>query len=684
MAEKKKKKQADFKARDGNLNTFGVKVKKPDKKVKKETRKPHQSTFGQKVQKLETENKEQAGSDVFSEEKTFTGEKKESHKSKNETFGQIVQKSGEEQKADYHRRDTYRQSQKKTDVHRKRVQKEQGSRKERNKTFTGNNKNDFSKDSFNNDSRSEFIGSDKLKRKQKQAEKAAEKVRRAREKLPKKREYTLKRVFDEKTGKAKYVIVPLEIEKPYRPDGITKKALYRVQMEGRNFIHDKIAENEKENAAVEGFHKIEQCGEDLFAFVYRQYRGREYRQRKKVANLEKKQFKKEVNFRYQKFLEENPQIKKKTVQKRVQKHRIKREYLKARQKKAATKTAQEAIFKSNNVLTVAARKLQEIARRNISVFIMAGIIALLLLMIMTSMVSCGAMFTGTKTTILASSYLSEPKEIDAADLQFTRLELDLQKKIDNIEIDYPGYDEYLYDLGKIGHDPFVLISYLSAVHIQFTANEVAGDIQELFNEMYELTTTSYKETRTRTVTNSNGQTSQEKYEVTILKVVLTVKPLESIVAAKMNAEQKETCGVYMETGGLLQQFASPIDLYWYNHISSYYGYRKNPNTGTEELHRGVDIALPIGTTVYASHDGVVTDAAYDNYYGNYVVIEKDGYTTKYAHMDSFQVNMGQKVKKGDVIGKSGNSGKCKESHLHIECLYNGKYYNPLFYFDVEK
>lgn len=140
----------------------------------------------------------------------------------------------------------------------------------------------------------------------------------------------------------------------------------------------------------------------------------------------------------------------------------------------------------------------------------------------------------------------------------------------------------------------------------------------------------------------------------------------------------------METGGLLQQFASPIDLYWYNHISSYYGYRKNPNTGTEELHRGVDIALPIGTTVYASHDGVVTDAAYDNYYGNYVVIEKDGYTTKYAHMDSFQVNMGQKVKKGDVIGKSGNSGKCKESHLHIECLYNGKYYNPLFYFDVEK
>ena len=84
------------------------------------------------------------------------------------------------------------------------------------------------------------------------------------------------------------------------------------------------------------------------------------------------------------------------------------------------------------------------------------------------------------------SYLSKPKEIDAADLQLTRLELDLQNEIDRVETDYPGYDEYSYNLGAIGHNPFTLIGYLSAVHTEFTASEVESEIQALFDEMYTL------------------------------------------------------------------------------------------------------------------------------------------------------------------------------------------------------
>ena len=320
-------------------------------------------------------------------------------------------------------------------------------------------------------------------------------------------------------------------------------------------------------------------------------------------------------------------------------------------------------------------------------------------MIMTSVSSCGAMFADTQSTVLAASYLSEPAEIDATDLQFTRLELDLQNEIDNIETDYPGYDEYSYNLGEIGHNPFTLIGYLSAVHTEFTASEVESEVQALFGEMYTLTLTPDTETRTRTVTKTGTRTvtdpvtgeeteeeyeyeEEEEYEVSILRVVLTVKPLETIVAGKMDAEQTEIYAMYAETGGFLQQFASPLDLYWYNYISSYYGYRKNPNTGNEELHRGVDIAVPTGTIVYAAHDGTVTTATYDSYYGNYVVIEKDGYTTKYAHMDSLSVSAGQSITKGTVIGTTGSTGSSTGSHLHIECLYNGEYYNPLFYFDV--
>ena len=450
---------------------------------------------------------------------------------------------------------------------------------------------------------------------------------------------------------------------------------------------------------MEGAHKAEQKAEELIGFVKRHYKGKEARQRAKIAKLEKKQFQKEVNFQYQKFLEENPQMQKKALQKRLQKQRIKREYLKARQKGAATKAAQEAVSKTANTATAIAKKLQEIASKNVSVLITVGIMAVLLIMFMTSVSSCGAMFADTQSTVLAASYLSEPAEIDATDLQFTRLELDLQNEIDNIETDYPGYDEYSYNLGEIGHNPFTLIGYLSAVHTEFTASEVESEVQALFDEMYTLTLTPDTETRTRTVTKTGTRTvtdpvtgeeteeeyeyeEEEEYEVSILRVVLTVKPLETIVAGKMDAEQTEIFAMYAETGGLLQQFASPLDLYWYNYISSYYGYRKNPNTGNEELHRGVDIAVPTGTTVYAAHDGTVTTATYDSYYGNYVVIEKDGYTTKYAHMDSLSVSAGQSITKGTVIGTTGNTGSSTGSHLHIECLYNGEYYNPLFYFDV--
>ncbi len=656
----------------------------------------YQTTSGQKVQKSDAKPGQEEKPDFVKESSGFTGQ---------DSFSQPEEvEKKQPDTEDYHRRDTYRQSQKKGKYHKKRVQKEhrvksETKEKTENKTFTEESFAENTGNLFQGEGGSEFTGSKKLQKKQRQAGKAGKKVQKARAKLPKTREYTLQRVFDEKTGKGKYVVVPLDKEKPFKQEGIPKTTMRRMQNESRNFVHGKIAETEKENSAVEGAHKSEQKGEELFSFVKRQIKGKEQKQRAKVAKLEKKQFKKEVNFQYQKFLEENPQMQKKALQKRLQKQRIKREYIKARKKAAAGKTAEQAFEKTKNGAVTVARKLQEFARRNAGLLVTVGIMALLLMMIMVSVSSCGAMFADTQSTILAASYLSKPKEIDAADLQFTRLELDLQKEIDRVETDNPGYDEYSYNLGAIGHNPFTLISYLSAVHTEFTASEVESEIQALFDEMYALTLTPDTETRTRTVTKTGTRTvtdpvtgeeteeeyeyeEEEEYEVSILRVTLTVIPLESLVSGKMDTEQAEIFAMYGETNGLLQEFASPLNLYWYYYVSSYYGYRKNEVTGNEEFHRGVDIAVPTGTTVYAAHDGTVTAVAYDSHYGNYVAIEIDGYTTKYAHMDSLSVSAGQTVEKGAVIGTTGNTGSSTGSHLHIECLYNGEYYNPLFYFDV--
>lgn len=698
MAEKKGKKKQDTACRkEGNAefrkgtnNAFAgggnAEYQPRDADIKKagqatgSRERLHQKTSGQKVQKSDVKPEQEEKPDFVKESSGFSGQGNSSQPEEMEKKQPDTE--------DYHRRDTYRQPQKKGRYHKKRVQKEHrvkggANQNPGNQTFT---KESFAEDTgnlFQEEGGSEFTGSKKLQKKQRQAQKAGKKAQKARAKLPKTREYTLRRVFDEKTGKGKYVVVPLDKEKPFKQEGIPKTTMRRMQNESRNFVHGKIAETEKENSAVEGAHKTEQKSEELFGFVKRQIKGKEQKQRAKVAKLEKKQFKKEVSFQYQKFLEENPQMQKKALQKRMQKQRIKREYIKAGKKAASAKTAEQAFEKTKNGAVTVARKLQELARKNAGLLVTAGIMALLLMIIMVSVSSCGAMFADTQSTILAASYLSKPKEIDAADLQFTRLELDLQKEIDRVETDNPGYDEYSYNLGAIGHNPFTLISYLSAVHTEFTAGGVESEIQALFDEMYTLTLTPDTETRTRTVTDPDtGEESEEEYEVSILRVTLTVMPLESLVSGKMDTEQAEIFAMYGETNGLLQEFASPLNLYWYYYVSSYYGYRKNEATGNEELHRGVDIAVPTGTTVYAAHDGTVTAAAYDSHYGNYVAIEIDGYTTKYAHMDSINVSAGQTVEKGAVIGTTGNTGSSTGSHLHIECLYNGEYYNPLFYFDV--
>ena len=660
---------------------FGQNVQKSGLSTKRRNKKQYQKqdTFGH------SENPSAEQKNLKSENTDADSKRKSDFSQENNTFTEDGDREQEEhqQKDDYHRRDTYHQSEKKGKYHRREYQN-------RERTKQSDFERDFqTKDkTFTEGMEPEFHGSKKLDRLQNKAEKAGKKTEAARKKIPKKKEYSFERVFDEKTGKAKYVLTAVEKEKQFKPDSPVKVVAGRVGAEYSNFTHGKVAEVEKENSAVEGAHKTEQTAEDVDHFVKRNHKSGLQRKKEKVARLEKKQFKKEVNFRYQKFLEENPDMQEKTLkkqmQKRLQKQRIKREYAKARRAGQAAKNTKEAAAKSASFVTKVAKKMQEIASRNVSLLVTIGIFALLLIMIMTAISSCGAMFSDGMSTTLAGSYMSVPAEIDAADLAFSELEMELQKEINNIETDYPDYDEYRYNLDAIGHDPFVLISYLSAVHTEFTASDMQSEIESLFEEMYELTLNPTTETRTRTVTDpETGEETEEEYTVTILEVTLTATDLGVVVAGHMNEEQKEIYALYNETHGLTQQFYTPLNLYWYSYVSSYYGYRINPVTGQEQFHRGVDIVVPTGTTVLAAMDGTVTTATYDASYGNYVVIEdSNGYCTKYAHMDTLSVSAGQTVTHGTTIGTTGNTGSSTGSHLHIECLYNGEYYNPLFYFEA--
>ena len=119
-------------------------------------------------------------------------------------------------------------------------------------------------------------------------------------------------------------------------------------------------------------------------------------------------------------------------------------------------------------------------------------------------------------------------------------------------------------------------------------------------------------------------------------------------------------------------------------LSSSFGYRKDPFTGRSKRHTGVDFALKPGNPIYSTGDGVVESVKFEFFgYGNSVVVDHGfGYKTRYAHLKSVGVVEGMKVKRGECIGESGNSGRSSGPHLHYEVLYKGNYVNPANYYDL--
>ncbi len=115
-----------------------------------------------------------------------------------------------------------------------------------------------------------------------------------------------------------------------------------------------------------------------------------------------------------------------------------------------------------------------------------------------------------------------------------------------------------------------------------------------------------------------------------------------------------------------------------NVITCKYGMRTHPVTKKYKLHTGIDLRCSTGTKVYAANAGTVTTSGYSSAWGNYIIINHGGgYTTLYAHLKSRSVSKDAKVKQGDVIGYSGNTGYSTGPHLHFEINKNGSSYNPL-------
>lgn len=128
----------------------------------------------------------------------------------------------------------------------------------------------------------------------------------------------------------------------------------------------------------------------------------------------------------------------------------------------------------------------------------------------------------------------------------------------------------------------------------------------------------------------------------------------------------------------------PLSSKYLKTMASGYGYRSDPVYGTTKFHEGMDFSADIGTPVYATGDGVVKTAGWESGYGNSIVIDHGyNYVTRFAHLSKILVKPGQSVKRGDLIGNVGNTGKSTGPHLHYEVRYKGQPQNPVNYYFMD-
>lgn len=401
----------------------------------------------------------------------------------------------------------------------------------------------------------EELSTPELEKYVKKSNEAADRLDAARAAIPKEKKLVKERTFDEATGKGK---TRLHFEEREKPPGFKEKhnPLSRPAQEAGVFVHNKIHSVEKDNSGVEGAHKSEELAERGAKYGARKvregYRSHKLKPYREAAKAEKAAFKANVNFQYHKTLHDNPQLTSNPLSRFWQKQKIKKQYRDAAKKggaaaaKGSAAAAKETAKKTEQAAAFVARHPAGIALT----------VAALLLFIMVSagLSSCGAMFSGLMNGVLGTSYTSEDSDLVATESNYAAKENELQQRIDNIERDYPGYDEYRYDLDSIGHNPHELASYLTALLQSYTPQSAQAELDRVFNRQYELTLTEEVEIRYRTETSTDpetgGTTSEEvPYEYYILNVTLKNHQIDSFVSEFLNAEQLEMYRVYLETSG---------------------------------------------------------------------------------------------------------------------------------------
>lgn len=326
----------------------------------------------------------------------------------------------------------------------------------------------------------------------------------------------------EKLEKAKEKLAK---QKPPKPPGPVKKAGRAVGGGVHGFVHGKLYEVEQENVGTEGAHRSELVGESALRHGSR-YVKRQIRQHpaKAVQKAESRHIKATADYYYRKTVEEHPEMRGSALSRYMQKQKIKRQY--AKQARETAKQGAKAAGKTAvTTEKLAARTVAFVKRHPVGVLLFLACFLLLVMMqsCMSSLVTLG---NGAAGAIGASTYAAEDAGLRGAEAAYCGLEAELQDYLDSYESTH-DYDEYHFELDDIEHDPYVLLSIISAIHEgAWTVDEVQGTLQMLFEKQYILTETVVTERRyyleTDTWTDEEGNTHTDTYRVYYNYYICTV------------------------------------------------------------------------------------------------------------------------------------------------------------------
>ena len=397
----------------------------------------------------------------------------------------------------------------------------------------------------------------KLEKPIKRVKKAAAKADKAQAKIPKKTVVKKERGFDPATGKVKTQLRFEEVDKKKPPSKLTHAVRDAPANLVLSQVHREVAQSEDDNVGVEAAHKVEQTVESGGRLVQSAHRTHQLKPYRAAIRAERKLEQANIDALQKKAEIDSPTSN--PVSKWQQKQAIKKQYAAAKHNQAAQTTA-KAAENTAKAAKKAAEKAEEAGKyvwEHRRGFAIAAAILLMLAFLLNGLSSCSVLMDGVGSGIAASTYPSQDADMLGAEAQYCAMEAELQRYLNTYESTH-DYDEYHFDLDTIEHDPYVLISIISALHQgEWTLDEVQGTLQMLFDRQYILTEDVVVETRYRTETdtwtdadgNTHTDTYQVPYDYYICTVTLENFNLSHVPVYIMSEEQLGMYATYMATLG---------------------------------------------------------------------------------------------------------------------------------------